>query len=242
MLCYLQSVRIIERQSNKSLPPLLSCTWVGQSGETGTEKTVKKNGVKLLNFKAALARTTQLTKGIFPTSDDELKQWLEQLQPLDWQTANRMSFFDEENEETEDYKKMLIERFGKSDKICRVAENLSDEELTKAYLLYEQIPVKDIDKEHEFVYYTDTRGNEAKLNAITAIGYADIDDNGNEVWATDGQESPLDLAKRNYNNNVAAGAYYFESFNEEETEEEPEKEEKPKESKKKSIFQKMQFI
>lgn len=235
MLCYLQSVRIIERQSNKSLPPLLSCTWVGQSGETGTEKTVKKDGKKLLNFKAALARTTQLTKGIFPTSDDELKQWLQQLTPLDWQTGNRMSFFDGENEEANEYKKMLKERLGETNGICNVAENLSDGELTQAYLLYEQIPVKDIDKEHEFVYYTDTKGNEAKLSTITAIGYAELDDNDNEVWATDGQESPFDMAKRNYNNNVAAGAYYFESFNENEETEEKESE-KSKEGKKKSIF------
>lgn len=240
MLCYLQSVRIIERQTNKNLPPLLSCTWVGQSGETGTEKTVKKNGVKLLNFKAALARTTQLTKGIFPTSDEELKQWLQQLTPLEWQTGNRLSFLDEDNEESGYYGKMLKERFGEIKGICNVAENLSDEELTRAYLLYEQIPIKDLDKEHEFVYYIDSKGNEAKLNAVTAIGYADVNDDGNEVWATDGQESPFDMAKRNYNNNVAAGAYYFESFNDEETEEteekEPEKEEKPKDGKKKSIF------
>lgn len=237
MLCYLESVRIIERDGRT---PMLSCTWIGKSGDSEAAKTEKKGKRRVLNRKAALARTTTLTKGVFPSDMDDLYNWMCDLTPLRW--------FDTERNELTSHDEVLkcVEDLGldmeddEKEDCGTFAESLSDENLTYAGLTYEQIPVSDLDEKHDYCYYENVAGNEVKLLTITAIGYTELDDDGNEiikdgkpVWDLDGQESAFDMAARSYRNGVDSGTYYFESLNEDEDEDENEdekpKKEKPKE-------------
>lgn len=228
MLCYLESVRIIERENRT---PMLSCTWLGKSGDDEAFKTEKKGNKRLLNRKAALARTTTLTKGIFPSDMDDLYNWLCALCPLNWIDGDRNNLAT--HEDVIEY----IEGIGldlkpNEKKDCGlIASGLSDDNLTYAGLTYEQIPISDLDEKHDFCFYENVAGNEVKLLTITAIGYTVLDDDGNEVmkdgkpvWDIDGQESAHDMAARNYRNGVDSGVYYFESL---EDEDEPKEREKP---------------
>ena len=232
MLCYLESVRIIERENRI---PMLSCTWVGKSGDANAPKTEKKGKRRLLNRKAALARTTTLTKGVFPTDMDDLFNWLCDLTPL--------RYYDTERNELSSHEEVLnyVKDLGldvnddEAKECCVLADNMQDENLTYVGLDYVQIPISELDDKHDFCYYQNVAGDEVKLLTVTAIGYTELDDDGNEiirdgkpVWELDGQESASDMAARNYRNGVDAGTYYFESIDEE-AEEEPKKEEPKKE-------------
>ena len=230
MLCYLESVRIIERENRT---PMLSCTWVGKSGDSEASKTEKRGKRRILNRKAALARTTTLTKGIFPSDMDDLFNWLCDLIPL--------HFFDTERNELSSHEEVLnyVKDLGldvsddEAKECCLIAESMSDENLTYAGLDYVQIPISDLDEKHDFCYYQNVAGNEVKLLTITAIGYTELDDDGNEiiengkpVWDLDGQESATDMAARTYRNGVDAGPSYFESIEDEDEEVEEVKPEK----------------
>ena len=230
MLCYLESVRIIERENRT---PMLSCTWVGKSGDSDAAKTEKRGKRRILNRKAALARTTTLTKGIFPSDMDDLFNWLCDLTPL--------HYYDTERNELSEHEEVLnyVRNLGldvnddEAKECCLIADGMQDENLTYVGLDYVQVPVSELDDKHEFCYYQNVAGNEVKLLTITAIGYTELDDDGNEiiengkpVWELDGQESATDMA-------VDSGTYYFESLEEEEedeiTEEPEEKPKKPEE-------------
>lgn len=237
MLCYLESVRIIERENRT---PMLSCTWVGKSGDSEASKTEKKGKRRILNRKAALARTTTLTKGIFPSDMDDLYNWLCDLVPLHYYDTERNEL--SSHEEVLNYVKDLGLDVSKDeeDECCILAESMSDENLTYAGLDYVQVPISELDEKHDFCYYQNVAGNEVKLLTITAIGYTELDDDGNEViengkpvWDLDGQESATDMAARNYRNGVDAGTYYFESLEDEDEEVKEEPEEKPKKTEEK---------
>lgn len=225
MLCYLESVRIVER-ANSDRPPVLSCTWLGKSGDETAEKTKLTTKGMLLNRKAALARTTTITKGIFPLDKADLATWLKTLTPNTWVNSER--------DKIEDVDKFLSEKeyvLNGDDPKSYMFTAEKDESPTLAGIMYESIPVNKLDSKLTYVNYLNTAGKVVKLTAITSVGYSVVDDEGNEVldengkpvWDTDGQQSAYDMALSNLENGLASGTYWVED-EEEETETEPEKE------------------
>lgn len=225
MLCYLESVRIVER-TNTDRPPVLSCTWLGKSGDETAEKTKRTAKGMLLNRKAALARTTTITKGIFPLDKTDLAMWLKTLMPNTWIDSDR-----DKIDNIDDFLSENDYVLSGDDPKGYMLTPEKDENPTLAGIVYESIPVNKLDSKLTYVNYLNTAGKVVKLTAITSVGYSVVDDDGNEVldenkkpvWDTDGQQSAYDMALSNLENGLASGTYWVED-EDEQTETEPEKE------------------
>lgn len=179
MLCYLYSKELRKRVGK---PDFFVCKWVGVIGDVNADKaeTIKENGKtrKVLSIKAVKARQINLTKCIFPASDNEVKEWDKVLQPL-----KQINF---------DTTTGAIEE---------VDVNSNPDECVWLNLCYKQIQLSEISDSVKKIEYTKSNGEIAKQDYITVIGFAD--DNGD--WAED--LTAVETARNNLVNGLSNGTY-----------------------------------
>lgn len=175
MLCYLYSRR---RQKRENGLDFFVCTWKGQQGEADGE-IVNKNG--FLNVKKALAREITLVRSIFPTSEDEIKTYAAALKPC--------------------FKEIVSEDGTKE---LKPVEGVTSKTATQVYMQYKQIPLSELDTDVKKISYINSNGQTVIQSHITVIGFCELDDKGNEVWA---ESDPKILAQNNLNRGLQTGAY-----------------------------------
>lgn len=186
MLCFLSSKL---RKSRDGKPDYFVCNWTGISGDVNAKKVVKdEQGRMKLNLTAVKARTINLTKCIFPVSDEEVKAWDDALDPLIEITV------DEETGEINEKRR-----------------NSKLEDCTALDLCYVQVPLSSISETVKRIQFMSNSGKLIKQNFITVIGLAD--EKGN--WAED--LTAEETALNNLNNNLNSGVY-TDITEEEETE------------------------
>lgn len=175
MLCYLYSRR---RQKRENGLDFFVCTWKGQQGDIEGD-IVNKNG--FLNVKKALAREITLVRSIFPTSEDEIKAYATALKPC------------------------FMERISEDGtKELKPVEGVTAKTATQVYMQYKQVPLSELDTDVKKISYINSSGQTVVQSHITVIGFCDLDENGNEVWA---ESDPKVLAQNNLNRGLQTGAY-----------------------------------
>lgn len=176
MLCYLSSKL---RKPREGKPDFFVCQWIGVLGDVNAKKTAKdEKGRKVINVKAAKARTITLTKCIFPVDDESVKEWDDNLEPL-----TELKLDKETGEITEK----------------KVNKNVDD--CTWLHLVYISVPLSSISDTVKRIQFTSNAGKVLKQDFITVIGLADDED----VWAED--LTPEETAKNNLINNLSNDVY-----------------------------------
>lgn len=174
MLCYLYSAR---KQVRENGLPFFVCVWKGQQGEIGGD--IVKDG--FLNVKKALAREVTLVRSIFPTSEEEVETYRKALKSC--------------------FREKVLEDGTKE---LKPVEGVTSETATKVYLQYKQIPLSELDTDVKKISYINSNGQSVIQSHITVIGFCELDENGNEVWA---ESDPKTLAQNNLNRGLQTGAY-----------------------------------
>lgn len=169
------------------------CTFVASIGDKDAETFITlPNGMKVLNPKAAAIREITLTKCLFPTEDKTAKAYAAMLDAFIYATNNGGKFK------------------GKDGK-----EHSIDEFTFCLPLLYVTVPVVELTGGVEKVYYLNADGEEKELINANSIGYSTLDENYNDLETWDNVLNGGDaktVIKRNFDNNVANGTYYFDSI------------------------------
>ncbi len=177
MLCILDSVEVRPRINNPL--PLFICTWVGVIGDSNAPK---KDANGLLNSKRVQAREIQLTKNIFPVSEDDFKDWAQML------LCRRVIVPKKDSN-------------GNYTSELQVLETPENAGKTKAYLIYKQIPLAKLGCDFSAIEFINRNGESQRQTYVNVIGWADANDNWDE------SQTPEEMAMANLNRNLDSGVY-----------------------------------
>lgn len=180
MKCYLYSK---ERRQRDGKPDFFVCKWVGIIGDANAEKSIEHEGVAMLNIAAVQARQINLTKSIFPVTDEEVPLWNKTLKSQITVTRNEDG---------------TAELKVNKDKEGNPRE---PKDCVWTNLLYIQVPLAEISDKVRKIRFENSQGKVITQSFITVIGIADVNDKWAETQTAD------EMAKANLATNLANGVY-----------------------------------